>query len=331
MSQRLLSLLCALSLIAGTLCLPGCTAAEQKTSVTGYKLNTIIQIDAYSKTTTETLNGALALCDTYEKMFSRTLPDSLLYKVNHGQLTEIPEELAELIQYGINYSKLSDGAFDLTIGSVSQLWDFTSENPKVPDAEAISEALKFVNYENVKLTKNSNQWTISIPKGTVIDLGAIAKGYIADRIKDYLLEHSVTRAVINLGGNVLCVGRKTAADDFSIGIKKPFSNGETLSVLSLNDKSAVSSGTYERYFYSEEKLYHHILNPSTGYPYENDLTDVTIISDESVIGDCLSTTCFTLGLENGMKLIESIDGVEAIFVTADGNMHYSSGANAYVK
>lgn len=356
MRHKLLPLLCTFSLMIGLVGVSGCTTAETKTTVTGYKLNTIVQLDAYVKTSTDVLNNALNLCDTYEKMFSRTREDSLLYQVNHHQITEIPDELAELIQYGITYSEQSKGAFDLTIGSVSQLWDFTADNPKVPDAAAIQEALQYVDYRNVTLTRNPNSaipssasttqsgtaqsedstasstWTISIPEGTVIDLGAIAKGYIADRIKDYLLENGVTRAVINLGGNVLCVGRKTDTADFSIGIKKPFSqNGESLAVLSLNDQSAVSSGTYERYFYEGDQFYHHILNPKTGYPYANALTDVTIISDASVIGDCLSTTCFTLGLDEGMKLIESLDGIEAIFVTDDGNIHYSSGAKAFIK
>ncbi|MDO5401819.1 MAG: FAD:protein FMN transferase [Eubacteriales bacterium] len=331
---------CTIAILASTL-MTGCTANNKKTSVTGYKLNTIIQIDAYSNTDADILNGALDLCDTYEKMFSRTMTDSLLYQVNSHQITEIPQELAQLIQYGIKYSELSMGAFDLTIGSISQLWDFTASKPEVPAASAIANALQYVDYTRINLTQNKsskaasnqdNTWSISIPEGTIIDLGAIAKGYIADRIKEYLVENGVKKAIINLGGNVLCIGRKTNTSNFSIGIKKPFSeNGESLAVLSLDDKSAVSSGTYERYFYSGEDFYHHILNPYTGYPYNNGLTSVTIISDNSITGDCLSTTCFTLGLQEGLKLIESTDGVEAVFVTEDKNLHYSSGAKAYIQ
>lgn len=332
MRQKLLSFIFTMVILAGSLAVSGCDAPPAKTSVTGYKLNTIVTIDAYSKTTTDVLNSALALCDTYEKMFSRTMTDSLLYQVNNHQITQIPEELAQLIQYGIEYSELSNGAFDLTIGSVSQLWDFTAEQPKVPDAAAIAQSLQYVDYKKISLTKQNNTWNISIPEGTIIDLGAIAKGYIADKIKDYLLENNVTSAIINLGGNVLCIGGKTTTSSFAVGVKKPFSQtGESLAVLSINDMSAVSSGTYERYFYSGEQFYHHILNPSTGYPYNNGLTDVTIISEQSVIGDCLSTTCFTLGLDEGLKLIEATDNVEAIFVTEDGNIHYSSGAKAYIQ
>lgn len=335
MKHSLRNFLCILCIVTCIGSITGCQSADSVTSVTGYKLNTIVAIDAYSKVSTEILNNALNLCDTYEKMFSRTMEDSILYEVNHQQRTQIPAELASLIQYGITYSELSDGAFDLTIGSVSQLWDFTADEPMVPDQTLIAEALTHVDYTNVVLTRNPSDeaiWNIQLKEGTMIDLGAIAKGYIADRIKDYLLENGVTNAIINLGGNVLCIGGKTRTTDFSIGIKKPFgSSGESLAILNLNDLSAVSSGTYERYFYAEDVFYHHILSPTTGMPYDNGLTDVTIISKESVIGDCLSTTCFALGLEDGLALIENLDGVEALFVTSDGVIHYSSGASAYLK
>ena len=187
--------------------------------------------------------------------------------------------------------------------------------------------------KNIKLTPAGDEtdyYIIAIPDGTVIDLGAIAKGYIADRIRDYLLEKNITSAIINLGGNVLCVGSKKNDSSFNIGIKKPFTKSEeTLMTVKLNNKSAVSSGTYERYFSKDGNFYHHILNPKTGYPYNNGLTEVTIICDNSVDGDCLSTTCFVLGIEKGLELIESIDNTEAVFVDSDGKMTYSSGYKDY--
>ena len=176
-------------------------------------------------------------------------------------------------------------------------------------------------------------YSISKPDDVILDLGAVAKGYIADKIKDFLEENGVKRAIINLGGNVLCIGKKTNTDNFGIGVRKPFAaNNEVLVALSVDDSSVVSSGNYERYFYADDgTFYHHILNPATGYSYDNDLSDVTILSKDSLTGDCLSTTCFCLGLEDGMKLIESLDGIEAVFVTNEGEIHYSSGAKAYVK
>ena len=229
---------------------------------------------------------------------------------------------------------MSNGAFDITIGSVSRLWDFTAESPKVPDSRHIAEALTHVDYTRVSVSDNGDgTYSISKPDDVILDLGAVAKGYIADKIKDFLEENGVKRAIINLGGNVLCIGKKTNTDNFGIGVRKPFAaNNEVLVALSVDDSSVVSSGNYERYFYADDgTFYHHILNPATGYSYDNDLSDVTILSNDSLTGDCLSTTCFCLGLDDGMKLIESLDGIEAVFVTNEGEIHYSSGAKAYVK
>ena len=187
-------------------------------------------------------------------------------------------------------------------------------------------------YTKVELTPLENgNYRITMPEGTILDLGAIAKGYIADKIKDYLLAHDVTSAMINLGGNVLCVGGKSDSKDFTVGVKKPFTqSNELLLTLNLRDCSVVSSGTYERYFYENDTFYHHILNPATGYPYDNRLTDVTILSAVSLDGDCLSTTCFALGLDDGLALIESLDNIEAVFVTTDGSIYYSSGMSRYL-
>ena len=191
-----------------------------------------------------------------------------------------------------------------------------------------------MDYTKVTLTTDSDgTHHISMPDGYCIDLGAVAKGYIADKIKAFLVDNGVKSAIINLGGNVLCIGEKKKGTDFTIAVKKPFSDsGEYMELLHINDTSVVSSGTYERYFYSDDgTFYHHILNPKTGYPYETQLCDVTILSHESTVGDCLSTTCFVLGADKGMELIESRDGIEAIFMLNDGSKLYSSGAKQYIQ
>lgn len=338
--NRLTAWLLFICILTSALSLAGCSKTlSDPVRAAGYKLNTYVCIDAYadggysSSKLSEILNEALSVCDTYEKMFSRTDTDSTLYNLNHGLIDTVPKELGELISLGIEYSELSGGAFDITIGSVSSLWDFTSDSPSVPDAQAIAEALEYVDYTAVQISPNSDgTYTVSMPENTVIDLGAIAKGYIADKIRDFLLEKGINRAIINLGGNVLCVGAKTSSTPFSVGIRRPFSEDSSpLVTLSIDNKSAVSSGNYERYFYQDDTLYHHILNPHTGYPYDNGITDVTIISDLSVTGDCLSTVCFALGLEEGMQLIENTSGVEAMFVESDGTIHYSSGFEAFLK
>ena len=159
-----------------------------------------------------------------------------------------------------------------------------------------------------------------------IELGAIAKGFIADKLKEYLAGSGVTSGTINLGGNVLCIGKKTDGTPFRIGIQQPFADrNEIITAIKAEDISVVSSGIYERYFKKDGKIYHHILDPSTGYPYNNGLEAITIISKKSTDGDALSTTCFALGLEKGMEFAESLSGVYAVFITEDGEMHYSEG------
>jgi thiamine biosynthesis lipoprotein len=158
-----------------------------------------------------------------------------------------------------------------------------------------------------------------------IDLGAIAKGYIADKIKEYLISNDVNSALIYLGGNVLCIGEKDTGA-FKIGIEKPFdADGNPAAVVSVSDTSIVTSGTYERYFEKDGNFYHHILDKNTGYPIENDLTAVTIITPVSADADALSTTCFSLGLEKGMELLESLDYADGFFITKDEECHYTKG------
>ena len=159
--------------------------------------------------------------------------------------------------------------------------------------------------------------TLTDPKAA-IDLGGIAKGYMADQLKEYLLAEGVTSAIINLGGNVLTVGEKPDGSSFHIGIQKPFDKqNATITSVSVKDSSVVTSGSYERYFKIDDTIYHHILNTETGFPCDNGLLSVTILSEKSIDGDVLSTACFALGLEEGQKLIESLEDIDAIFVTQD--------------
>ena len=305
--------------------------SQEPVSATAIKLNTAVTVTIYDSQDRELLTECINLCDKYEKIFSRTASDSELYQLNHRELTpvagtedtfQISDPLAELIRKGLYYSELSEGAFDIAIEPLTSLWDFTAEDPQVPEDRLIQKALTKCDYHNVSVSDNNE--VILKTEDTAIELGAIAKGYIADRLKDYLISQGVKSAIINLGGNVLCIGGKPNDSSFKIGIQKPFADrSETIAVMDIKDKSVVSSGVYERCFEQDGTLYHHLLNPRTGYPYDNGLIAVTIISDESVDGDALSTTCFALGLEDGMKLAESLDNVQAFFVTSDYEIHYT--------
>ena len=307
------------------------TSSAEPFSATAIKLNTAVTVTIYDSQDRGLLTDCMDLCDKYEKIFSRTASDSELYQLNHRELThvdgtddtfQISDSLAELIKKGLYYSELSEGAFDIAIEPLTSLWDFTAEDPQVPEDRLIQEALPKCDYHNVSVNDN-NEITLK-NDDTAIELGAIAKGYIADRLKDHLISQGVKSAIINLGGNVLCIGGKPDGSSFKIGIQKPFADrSETIAVMDIKDKSVVSSGVYERCFEQDGTLYHHLLNPKTGYPYDNGLIAVTIISDQSVDGDALSTTCFALGLEDGIKLAESLDDVQAFFVTSDYEIHYT--------
>lgn len=297
-------------------------------SETAFKLNTVVKVTIYDSDDRSLLTEVFGLCDKYEALFSRTKESSEIYRLNHGMLPEedgfftLSPETAELVSKGLEYSRLSDGAFDIAIAPVSSLWDFTSDEKIVPEKDALAKALPLIDYRDVELDQNRIRFA---KKGMGLDLGAIAKGYIADRMKDFLVGKGVKSAIIDLGGNILCIGNKPDNTPFRIGVQKPFANrSETVSAVSISDGSVVSSGIYERYFEKDGRFYHHLLNPATGYPYDNGLVSVTILSEQSVDGDGLSTSCFALGLKKGMELIERLPDVEAVFITADEELHYSS-------
>lgn len=331
MNKKIITV-CITGILIIAACLTGCQKRMEPVSRSSFLLNTFITVTLYDSRDEKILDGVTELCSEFEKKFSTTIETSEIYAMNHRKPGErtftVSPDTAELIKKGLEYSRLSEGAFDITIEPLSRLWDFSGSDPHVPSGEAIQEALLRVGYERVAVRGSTVTFA---DDSTSIDLGAIAKGYIADRMKAYLKERGVESAVINLGGNVLCLGERPGGKPFKIGLQKPFADRtETVAVLDIRDMSVVSSGVYERHFEENGVNYHHILNPSTGWPYENNLTQVTILSEQSADGDGLSTACFALGLADGMKLVDSLDGVFAVFVTEDGALHYSEGAEAFI-
>lgn len=339
------------------------TGTSQELVRTGFAFNTTYTITLYEGGSEDLLDECVLRCTVYEKLFSRTLKGSELYNINEiekaylevrkkntNKNAKIPEEdikslvdndapfrlmddgsiefqissaMYEILEKGLYYSKLSDGAFDITIEPVSSQWDFMAESPEVPEEQQLKEAVKLTSYKNMEL--EDGKLVLKIP-GMGIELGAIAKGFIADKLKKYLEDSGVTSGIINLGGNVLCIGSKADGSPFRIGVQQPFADrNEVITAIKADDLSIVSSGIYERYFVQDEKVYHHILNPADGYPYNNGLVAVTVVSKESVDGDALSTTCFALGLKKGMEFVESLEDVYAVFITEDEKLHYSKG------
>lgn len=297
---------------------------NEKISVTGIYFDTVIKIDTWGSKAS-TLEECKKICKNYENLFSNKIETSEISKINSsaGTPVKVSQETINLISMGLHYGELSDGKFDITIAPLSDLWNFT-DNPEhvIPDLTVIKSACAHVDYRTIQIDETVSTVTLLDPLAK-IDLGGIAKGYIADRLKAYLKQEGVEHALINLGGNVLTLGTSYDGSPFRIGIQKPFDEqNASIDVVEVNDRSVVSSGVYQRYFKENGTLYHHILNPETGYPYDNNLLQVTIISDASADGDALSTCCFALGLEEGSALIESLDNVQAIFVTDDYRLHY---------
>lgn len=296
-------------------------------------LHTVCTIQLYDSTDYTILNECFAVIDKYEKLFSRTLETSEVYKINQASAHStnpqttftVSDELKDILEFSLSYSTLSGGALDVSIAPLSSLWDFSNlEHKTEAPADADIETSKaLVNYKDITLAGN----TLTFAKaGMQLELGAVAKGYIADRVKEFLLSKGVTSAIINLGGNILLVGEKPDGAAFNVGIQKPFEDRDAVvvAISELKDCSMVSSGIYERYFYDTNgKFYHHILDAKTGYPCDTDLLQVTIISKDSAAGDALSTACFALGLKKGMELIHSLENIYAVFITSDGELHFS--------
>ena len=316
-----------LTIILLILALSSCSLPrkDEKLSVAGLYFDTVIQIDAWG-VRTSVLEECKEICETYEALFSNKIETSEVSRINAsaGSPVKVSQETLDLISLGLKYCELSGGKFDITIAPLSDLWNFT-DNPDhvIPDAAAIEEALSHVDYKKVMIDEEACTVTLQDPQAK-IDLGGIAKGYIADRLKEYLKKEGVEHALINLGGNVLTLGTSSDGSPFRIGIQKPFDEQNIpIDTVEIQDRSVVSSGVYQRYFEKDGNLYHHILDPETGYPYANGLLQATVITDSSADGDALSTCCFALGLEEGSALAESLGDVQAVFVTEDYSLHYA--------
>ncbi len=324
-------------LLLSSTALSGCTlnTREKAISKSAIYFDTAITITLYSKdddsSKEKIFDELFSICKDYENICDRHNSKSELSKLNKRDLEyttvnninmyKISPTLYDMISKGVyayeNYSK----EFDITLAPLIDIWNFKEaadlinkgKNP-LPSQSIVTNALKNTGCDNIILSdgcigfKDNNN-------SIKIDLGGLAKGYIADHLKEYLLENNYKNALIDLGGNIYALGSHMDETPFTIGVKKPFTtSGEYLTTLQVTNKSVVTSGIYERYFEYDSGLYHHILSSSTGYPCENDLLSVTIINESSLTCDILSTTCLLLGKESATTLIESLDNTKAIFI-----------------
>ncbi|MDO4156737.1 MAG: FAD:protein FMN transferase, partial [Oscillospiraceae bacterium] len=255
--------------------------------------------------------------------WSVTDENSEIYAVNHsgGATVEVSEETAELLDFSLNVSKMTNGALDCTMYPVLTEWGFTTSDYKIPTDEKISELLENTGYEKVKIDGNS----VVIPEDMQIDLGAVGKGYTGDLITEELKENGTTSALLDLGGNIQMIGTKPDGTEWKLGLRSPFDEG-SFATLEVSDCTVITSGGYERYFVGDDgETYWHILDPATGKPAHSGLASVTIVGKEGRLCDALSTSLFVMGLDKATELWKQRNDFEMVLVTENGKIYLTEG------
>lgn len=290
-------------------------------------MGTTVTVTLYDSNDSKILDKVFNKVKDLESTLSINENGTLIDEINENagiKSVKVDDDTYNLIEKGLEYSNLSNGLFDISVGPIVKLWSIGLPEARVPSSEEIQAKLPLVNYKDVVLN-NSDKTVYLKNKGMMLDLGGIAKGYTADVISNILTDEGVKSAIINLGGNIFTHGKKVNGSDWKIGIQDPFSErGGVVGTLTTSNKSVVTSGIYERYIEKDGVRYHHILNPSTGYPYDNEIAGITIVSDKSIDGDALSTSVFAMGVEEGMKFVNSQSGIDAIFVTKDNKVYLTN-------
>mgnify|MGYP001611842657 CR=1 FL=1 len=293
-----------------------------------YSLGTSNQLKVYGKRAERAIEESVKKIYEIDNKMSVFKEYSEISKINKhagNQAQIVSKDTYYVIQKAIKYCSISRGAFDITIGPIVGLWGIGKVGQQIPSISEIKEKLKVVNYQDVVINNNTSSVFLKNKKQK-IDVGGIAKGYAADEVKNILLSNSIKSALINLGGNILVLGTKEDGTPWNVGIQNPLgTRGEFALILSVINKSVVTSGNYERYFEQDGKKFHHIINPKTGFPSESDIISATIISNNSIDGDGLSTGVYIMEVQKAIKLIEEIDGVDAIFITKNKEVYVTTG------
>ncbi len=317
-------------IVAMPLLLSGCNkttpTSESPVTKTETILGTVCSIKLYDHISDSTFESVFNRLREIEDKMSVNKEKSEVIDVNNASgvdYVKVSKDTFEVIEKGLYFSGLYD-KFDITIGPIVKLWNIGFDNVRVPDDKEIKAKLPLVNYKNVLLNKAENKVMLK-EKGMMLDLGGIAKGYAADEAIKILKEKGVEHAIVNLGGNVMTLGGRPDGKQWTIGIQHPFTaRGNYVGTVKVADKTVVTSGIYERYIKQDDKIYHHIIDKATGYPVDNNLLSVTIITDKSINGDGFSKI-FALGLEKGLEYAKSLKDVNAIFITKDNKIYITPG------
>jgi len=301
------------------------------TSRTETLLHTAVQIQVFheGEEVEAALNDVFDYMEAMEVQFSTNLEGSDVYRINQAagvEAVEVDEETFAVIKQALNIAEQSKGKFDISIGAVTNLWQIGSDDARKPSDDEIDAALPLIDYR--KITIDEENLTVKLEvKGMVIELGGISKGYIGGRVRDILASHGVTTAIINLGGNVVVMGTSPSNEEgWNVGVQDPDeTRGQVVGTQRITNGAVVTSGIYERFLEVDGIKYHHILDPLTGYPLDNEISGVTVFANSSFEGDSYSTALFLFGIEDGIDFVESIEGLEAVFVDKDHGVHLTSG------
>ncbi|NTV91057.1 MAG: FAD:protein FMN transferase [Clostridiales bacterium] len=301
---------------------------DRQTGITTFALGTLINIKAFGANTEEALSVAVTRLNNLDNMLSVFKKDSCISQINTyagDSFVPVSPETFELLHTAVGYCKKTNGAFDPTIKPIVDLWGIGRGVGAVPSKADIREAARLVDYRDILFDRRN--WAVKLRKsGQSVDLGGIAKGYAADSIREIFIEAGITSALIDLGGNILMLGDRPDGKPWRTGIQDPFSErGKYIGVIEKSNFSVVTSGGYEKFSTIDGRTYHHILDPRTGCPSESDIISATVVSENSIDGDGLSTGLFILGLKKAVRLVESLSGIEAVFITKDRQVVCTSG------
>ena len=292
------------------------------------RMGTVITLSIIHPKATQLLKRAEEMIIDFEKRFSANDATSDLMKINQNagiKPIRVDEDLFELVKIGKNFSVSSNATLNIAIGPLVKLWRIGFADAHFPSEDEIKERLLIINPKNIEL--DEGQLTVFIrKKGMEIDLGAIAKGYFADLLKVFFLANGVESGMISLGGNVVTIGTSPNHPDgyWRVGIQNPFqSYGNMVAVVTVKDQSVVTSGIYERTLKVAGRTYHHIFDSKTGYPIENDVASVTIVSDQSIHGEIWTTLAFGKNAKDGVDWLNMVDGIEGVIISKNGDIYVS--------
>lgn len=294
----------------------GAVSENTEKSVEFFAMDTFVQIKAYGENADDALQMAQNEVRRLESLFSVNNENSEIFLLNHERSIVASGETLEIVLQSLIISSQTSGAFDISVYPLVLLYGFTTGNYSVPAQSDIDSALANVGYENISI----NDDVITLENGALIDLGAVAKGYCADRVAQIMLDCGVSGAVISLGGNVAVCGKKPNNDDFLVAITDPLNPQQIIGHVNVSDCSVVTSGAYQRYFEENGKKYHHIINPKTGLCADSGLLSVTVISENGLKADALSTAFFVQGKTAVYDYVAQNDDVCVIYVDIDKNV-----------